>query len=255
MTPKGSKITTTTGSAASRAGARRRIAAAGLLAAAVALVFLFIGDGDDDVRRETTPSITDGRTVRLERVVDGDTLLLEDGDRVRLIGINAPEIQHGDAQGECFGRRATEFAEDLLAPGEELRLVRDVEARDQYDRLLAYVYRASDGLFVNAELVRRGYAYIETVPPNVEHAARFKRLAAQARERGTGLWSECPNEDGRARSVAGGCLADYQGGCVPPPPPDLDCADLDGPITVVGDDPHRLDLDGDRRACEPKSVR
>lgn len=217
-----------------------------MLAAAIALVLVV--NGGETERAET------GRHARLERVVDGDTLALDDGTHVRLIGINTPEIAHGGSDTECFGRRATEFAERLLEPGDTLRLVRDVEPRDQYDRVLAYVYRARDGLFVNAALVRRGYAYVETVPPNVVHAELFRRLAREARERGAGLWSECPTSGGQARPVTGSCLPDYQGACVPPPPPDLDCDDLDGPITVVGDDPHRLDGDHDGRACEPIPV-
>ena len=62
--------------------------------------------------------------------------------------------------------------------GERVRLVRDVEERDRYGRLLAYVYRERDGLFVNAELVRRGYATVATFPPNVAHEREFRRLAA-----------------------------------------------------------------------------
>ena len=75
--------------------------------------------------------------------------------------------------------------------GERVRLVRDVEERDRYGRLLAYVYRARDGLFVNAELVRRGYATVATFPPNVAHEREFRRLAKRARMSGRGLWSQC----------------------------------------------------------------
>jgi micrococcal nuclease len=72
-----------------------------------------------------------------------------------------------------------------------VRLRTDVERRDRYGRLLAYVYRASDGLFVNAELVRRGFATVLTVPPNVAHAGQFLRLGRAARAAGRGLWSAC----------------------------------------------------------------
>jgi micrococcal nuclease len=72
-----------------------------------------------------------------------------------------------------------------------VRLVRDAEARDRYGRLLAYVYRASDGLFVNEELVRRGYARPLTIPPNVAHEHEIARLASAARRAGRGLWSRC----------------------------------------------------------------
>ena len=91
---------------------------------------------------------------------------------------------------QCFAKRASAFNAQLVA-GERVRLVPDAEARDRYGRLLAYVYRASDGLFVNAALVRRGYAVPLTIPPNVAHAAEFRRLAAAARRKGRGLWSSC----------------------------------------------------------------
>jgi micrococcal nuclease len=72
-----------------------------------------------------------------------------------------------------------------------VRLRYDAERRDRYGRTLAYVYRAGDGLFVNAELVRRGYATVLTIAPNVAHAALFRRLAARARRAGRGLWRAC----------------------------------------------------------------
>ncbi len=197
---------------------------------------------------------TRDRTAELEAVSDGDTLELADGTRVRLIGIDTPETQHPEFGDECYGHAATRFTESLLEAGDQVRLVLDVETRDRYDRLLAYVYRASDGLFVNAEIVRRGYAYVSTIPPNVEHAEQFRRLAAEAREENRGLWSKCEVQGavGGERpppSDDGPCLSGYQGACVPPPPPDYDCVDFDGPITVTGDDPHNLDSDGDGIAC------
>ena len=75
--------------------------------------------------------------------------------------------------------------------GERVRLVFDVERRDRFGRLLAYVYRARDGVFVNAALVRGGFARTLTVPPNVRFARRFTALAAEARRAGRGLWSAC----------------------------------------------------------------
>ena len=91
---------------------------------------------------------------------------------------------------QCYGQQAAEFNARLVA-GEQVRLVRDVEQRDRYGRLLAYVYRVGDGLFVNAELARRGYAQPLAIPPDVRHAERFAKLAREAREHGRGLWSAC----------------------------------------------------------------
>ena len=132
-------------------------------------------------------------TARVVRVVDGDTIrvaLPSGEERVRYIGIDTPESVKPGSPVECFAKRASAFNERLVA-GERVRLVRDVEERDRYGRLLAYVYRERDGLFVNAELVRRGYATVATFPPNVAHERDFRRLAERARLSGRGLWSKC----------------------------------------------------------------
>jgi micrococcal nuclease len=128
------------------------------------------------------------------RVVDGDTVQVRvEGRhvRVRYIGIDTPESVRPGAPVQCFAKRASAFNARLVV-GERVRLVSDAERRDRYGRLLAYVYRVRDGLFVNAELVRRGYARTLTIPPNVAYAAEFRRLAAAARRKGRGLWSSCP---------------------------------------------------------------
>lgn len=132
-------------------------------------------------------------TVRVVRVVDGDTIrvALPSGEEpVRYIGVDTPESVKPGSPVECFAKRASAFNERLVA-GERVRLVYDVERRDRYGRLLAYVYRARDGLFVNAELVRRGYATVATFPPNVRHEREFRRLARAARMSGRGLWARC----------------------------------------------------------------
>jgi micrococcal nuclease len=129
-------------------------------------------------------------TATLDHVIDGDTLRLDDGTRVRLIGIDTPETDPNIGV-ECFGAEATAFVEALIDEGDEIELVFDEERFDQYGRTLAYVYRAGDGLFVNAELLRRGYATVELYSPNLDHAKQFRRLARRAREKELGLWSEC----------------------------------------------------------------
>lgn len=126
---------------------------------------------------------------RVTRIVDGDTIVVGD-ETVRLIGIDTPETKKPGTPVQCFGRAATAETTRLV-DGERVRLVLDVEKRDRYGRLLAYVYRRSDDRFVNAELVRRGFAGAATYPPNVEHAERFRRLEREAREAGRGLWSAC----------------------------------------------------------------
>lgn len=135
--------------------------------------------------------VPEGADRVVERVVDGDTIVVDGGERVRLIGIDTPESTDPRRPVECFGQEAVTFMESLLTPETEVRLVADVEAVDRYDRTLAYVYRLSDGLFVNLELVEEGYAQVFTVSPNVEHADEFKAAAGRAREAGRGLWAAC----------------------------------------------------------------
>jgi micrococcal nuclease len=150
------------------------------------------GGGGDDAGAGAGGTRT-ARVVRVVRVVDGDTIVVAlrgAEERVRYIGMDTPETVKPGTAVQCFGKKAS--AENRrLVDGRDVRLVADVEARDRYGRLLAYVYRASDGLFVNAELVRRGYATPATFPPNVRHVDEFARLARQARSAGRGLWSAC----------------------------------------------------------------
>jgi micrococcal nuclease len=125
------------------------------------------------------------------RVVDGDTIHVRiDGrdESVRYIGIDTPESVKPNTPVQCFAKAAA-AANERLVGGRRVRVVYDVERRDRYGRLLAYIYR--DDLFVNAELVRRGFARPATYPPNVRFAERFAALAREAREAGRGLWREC----------------------------------------------------------------
>jgi micrococcal nuclease len=136
---------------------------------------------------------TGGATGRVAKVVDGDTIHVQVGatrEKVRYIGVDTPETKHPTKGVQCYGTEAADL-NDRLVGGEHVRLVRDVEERDRYGRLLAYVYRTRDGLFVNAELARLGYAQPLSIPPDVRYAERFAGLARQAREAGRGLWSAC----------------------------------------------------------------
>lgn len=124
-------------------------------------------------------------------MVDGDTLVIAGGERVRLIGIDTPETKDPRKPVQCFGEEAAAFTAELLPASTPVRLVYDVERKDRYGRTLAYVYRLSDGFFVNAALVAEGYAQAYTYPPNVAHSEEFVELARQARDAGRGLWSAC----------------------------------------------------------------
>lgn len=126
------------------------------------------------------------RYVRVVRAIDGDTLEVQGGEHVRLIGVNTPEIHHPTKGVEPYGAEAAEFTRKFVE-GKYVRLEKDVEERDRYGRLLAYVYLV-DGTFVNAELVEQGYAQVMTVPPNVRYQDLFLQLQREAREAGRGLW-------------------------------------------------------------------
>jgi micrococcal nuclease len=150
-----------------------------------------------------------GVDVVVKKVVDGDTLEVTGGERVRLIGVDTPESVAPDRPVGCFGKEASRFTASLIPAGTAIRLEGDVEQRDRFGRLLAYVYRQSDGLFVNAELLRQGYAQLLTIPPNIAHTDELAAIARQAREGSQGLWAACAFlPDGRvapaSSSPAGG---------------------------------------------------
>ena len=106
---------------------------------------------------------------------------------MRYIGIDTPESVKPHAPVECFGKAAGE-ANARLVEGRSVRLVLDAEPRDRFGRLLAYVYRAQDGLFVNERLLRRGFARTLRIRPNVHFANRFSVLQNVAKSAGRGLW-------------------------------------------------------------------
>jgi len=128
------------------------------------------------------------------RVVDGDTVVVHvsgHDERIRLIGIDTPESVKPNTPVQCFAIEASARTKALLPVGAHVRLERDVELRDRYKRLLAYVYREPDGLFVNLALAREGFALPYTFPPNVAHADDFVAAASEARQAHRGLWSRC----------------------------------------------------------------
>ncbi len=127
-------------------------------------------------------------------VVDGDTVDVDlDGreERVRLIGIDTPETKKRDSPIECFGPEASAFTEQLLPVGTPVRIERDTVGRDDYGRLLGYVYRADDGIFVNYEIVRQGFAQPLSIEPNTTYEGLFVDAARSAESSDTGLWGTC----------------------------------------------------------------
>ncbi|HXF57707.1 MAG TPA: thermonuclease family protein [Actinomycetota bacterium] len=199
---------------------------------------------------------------RVTHVVDGDTVdVLVEGEgevRVRLIGVDAPESVHPSRPVECYAMAASRFVRERLL-GARVGLEYDVERLDRYGRTLAYVW-VGRRLF-NEELLRQGYAQVFTVPPNVKYVDRFLAAQREARRAERGLWSACADEGASARGASGqevtaggssgSCDPSYPDVCIPPPPPDLDCADVPfEDFRVEGPDPHGFDGDGDGVGCE-----
>ena len=120
----------------------------------------------------------------VSRVIDGDTIVVEGGERVRYVGIDAPEV--GEAP-EPFGPESTDLNRRLVE-GRDVLLVRDTSDRDRFGRLLRYVY--ADGILVNAEIVREGHARAVVFPPDDEHALCFAALEEEAKEARRGMWAE-----------------------------------------------------------------
>lgn len=133
------------------------------------------------------------------KVFDGDTLELGNGEKVRFIGIDCPELYENDklyydiqrtgydiGTMKEMGKKAYRFTRNLVE-GKKVKLEFDIERRDKYRRLLAYVY-LEDGTFINAKIIEQGYAQPMTIPPNVKYANLFQRLFIEAKEDNRGLW-------------------------------------------------------------------
>jgi endonuclease YncB( thermonuclease family) len=210
-------------------------------------------------------------------ITDGDTLTLTNGYRVRLLQIDSPEV----GTGECYSRAARTALLNLAPVGSRMTLTTDptLDTVDRYGRILRYVTRGST--HVNLEMVRRGAAapYFYRGDRG-RYASQLMAAATAAKAAKRGLWRASPRtkldpnaqvDTGRCGPASApqpptlvplvppqtprGCDSNYAGACVPPYPPDLDCAELRArelalPVRVVGTDPHRLDGDGDGFGCE-----
>lgn len=135
---------------------------------------------------------------KVAKIVDGDTIELETGQKVRYIGIDTPETKHPKKGVECFGREAADRNKQLVE-GKTVRLEKDVSEVDRYGRLLRYVFvinnpqkqASSGGFFVNDYLVREGYASAATFPPDVAYEEGFIAAQDEARTQEKGLWKTC----------------------------------------------------------------
>jgi len=133
---------------------------------------------------------------KVKKVIDGDTIILENDAKVRYIGINTPELHNPRKKIECFAKAAYEKNKQLVE-GKMVKLEKDVSETDKYGRLLRYVFLLAEknstasSLFVNQYLVAEGYAYAATFPPDVKYAKEFLFAQKQAQEENKGLWKMC----------------------------------------------------------------
>lgn len=143
------------------------------------------------------PSTPTPYLIKVTRIIDGDTIVLENKKTVRYIGIDTPEIKHQKTKLQCFGEEASKKNKELVL-GKIVRLEKDVSETDQYGRLLRYVFvpSASSGqdIFINEYLVKQGFAYAATFPPDVKYHKLFVSAQNEARVNKRGLWNKCPSE-------------------------------------------------------------
>jgi micrococcal nuclease len=126
-------------------------------------------------------------------VYDGDTVKLLNGQKVRYIGMDTPEVQHGKNKAECFAKKSLQKNMELVL-NKKVRLVKDISETDKYGRLLRYVYVEDEEgreVFVNDYLVKEGYATTLTIPPDVAYLDKLKLSQQQAEGKNKGLWKEC----------------------------------------------------------------
>lgn len=159
------------------------------------LCLLFSPEGSQEANAEY-------RTV--QRVVDGDTLILENGERVRLIGVDTPETKHPQKPVEYFGHEASSFTKSIVE-GKRVWVEFDqanthVGHKDKYGRTLAYVFR-EDGKFLNAEIISQGYGHAYTQYP-FKYLNEFRTLERQARDQRTGLWNTSSSSTGALSSTS-----------------------------------------------------
>lgn len=127
---------------------------------------------------------------KVVRVIDGDTIEIEGGERVRYIGIDAPETVDPEKPVECFGKEATGKNKELVE-GRTVRLEKDTTERDKYNRLLRYIYIGNN--FINLELVRLGFARSATYPPDTKYQKEITAAQQEAEKSKSGLWTACPD--------------------------------------------------------------
>lgn len=146
----------------------------------------------DQIPDDTAMSLSESdNRFLVVRVIDGDTIEIEGGQRVRYVGIDTPETVDPRKPVQCFGVEASNKNKEFVG-GKRVRLEKDISETDKYGRLLRYVY--VDDIFVNLKLVQDGFAYSSTYPPDIKYQDQFVEAQRVAREQNKGLWNTCPAE-------------------------------------------------------------
>lgn len=136
---------------------------------------------------KSTKTISQSKFYLCERVVDGDTIIIDNNEKVRLIGVDTPETVHPNKPVEFFGKEASAFTKRMVE-GKKVRLEYDWEKKDKYGRTLAYVY-LDDGTFLNAEIIKQGYGFAYTKFP-FKYLEEFRQYEMEAIENRKGLWEQ-----------------------------------------------------------------
>ena len=207
---------------------------------AISLIVLITNRQEDKKGQEPQPSAVG--TELVVKVIDGDTVELENGQKVRYIGIDTPETTLG--KNDCYGKEATEKNKELVE-GKRVRLEKDISETDKFGRLLRYIYlpAANDApeIFVNDYLVREGYASVDTVPPDIKFSEKFVLAADEARVKKRGFWDKCGETKGVSTFL------------------DKDCSDFKTQEEALkfyvvncgpSKDPYKLDANHDGAVCE-----
>jgi micrococcal nuclease len=199
--------------------------------------------------------------VKVVRVIDGDTIVLEGGSVLRYIGVDTPETSHPRKGYECFGQEASKFNHELVE-GKHVRLEKDVSETDRYNRLLRYVWIEDEesehnGVFINDYLVSQGYATAVSYPPDIAYQLQFIESQRKAREGNVGLWSAC-GDDEKVKPVVTSGVVNGQAGLWDCSSNAYNCSDFSTQIQAQAvleycgfdNDIHKLDMDSDGIACE-----
>jgi micrococcal nuclease len=220
----------------------------------VAVSLITLASCSQAVPESPTPPESGGQAVHVVRVIDGDTIEVESGgdrETVRYIGIDATEVGSDGEPGECFSAEAAERNAELVLDV-TVSLVSDTSDRDQFGRLLRYVF-LPDGRLVNEVLAQEGYAGAADSLADTRYSAALRAANERAKDAGIGWWETCANAFPRSTSPRRPfeCDPAYPTVCLPPAPPDLGCDDIpEREFIALHPDPHRLDDDGNGIACE-----